>query len=198
MGAILSFAINLPLWWGCHPSLWPGRWNLCPRVVLAAYFCPSELCTIPLLSLTSKGPVSSHQDWSSSSDWATTRSWGFQPASRWVSPRLHRWLDSNNSPGHRCTAGWTQAAWNSTSGNNILIALHWRNRGTPGGGALPLWESVGMRPGYAPHFRQLDDLFAPLNLTMSTILFRSCWVPFRNPPFSACRRSFCPQNWPNL
>ena len=61
------------------------------------------------------------------------------------------------------------------------------------GGALPLWESVGMRRGFAPHFRQLDDLFAPLNLTMSTILFRSCWVPFRNPPFSACRRSFCPQ-----
>ena len=49
-----------------------------------------------------------------------------------------------------------------------------------------------MRRGFAPHFRQLDDLFAPLNLTMSTILFRSCWVPFRNPPFSACRRSFCP------
>ena len=61
------------------------------------------------------------------------------------------------------------------------------------GGALPLWESVGMRRGFAPHFRQLDDLFAPLNLTMSTILFRSCWVPFRNPPFSACRRSFCPK-----
>ena len=66
------------------------------------------------------------------------------------------------------------------------------------GGALPLWESVGMRRGFAPHFRHLDDLFAPQNLTMSTILFRSCWVPFRNPPFSACRRSLCPQNWPNL
>ena len=67
-----------------------------------------------------------------------------------------------------------------------------------GVGALPLWESVGMRRGFAPHFRHLDDLFAPQNLTMSTILFRSCWVPFRNPPFSACRRSFCPKNWPNL
>ena len=55
-----------------------------------------------------------------------------------------------------------------------------------------------MRRGFAPHFRHLDDLFAPQNLTMSTILFRSCWVPFRNPPFSACRRSFCPKNWPNL
>ena len=33
---------------------------------------------------------------------------------------------------------------------------------------------------------------------MSTILFRSCWVPFRSPPFSACRRSFNPPNWPNL
>ena len=29
------------------------------------------------------------------------------------------------------------------------------------GGALPLWESVGMRRGFAPHFRHLDDLFAP-------------------------------------
>ena len=70
--------------------------------------------------------------------------------------------------------------------------------GGGGGGALPLWVSVGMRRGFAPHFRHLDDLFAPPNFTMSTILFRSCWVPFRNPPFSACRRSFCPQNWPNL
>ena len=70
---------------------------------------------------------------------------------------------------------------------------------TRGGlGALPLWESVGMRHGFAPHFPHLDDLFAPQNLTMSTILFRSCWVPFRSPTFSACRRSFCPQNWPNL
>ena len=58
--------------------------------------------------------------------------------------------------------------------------------------ALPLWESVGMRRGFAPHFRHLDDLFAPQNLTMSTILLRSCWVPFRSPTFSACKRSFCP------
>ena len=70
--------------------------------------------------------------------------------------------------------------------------------GGGGGGALPLWESVGMRRGFAPHFRHLDDLFAPQYLTMSTILFRSCWVPFRSPTFSACRRSFCPPNWPNL
>ena len=27
--------------------------------------------------------------------------------------------------------------------------------------ALPLWESVGMRCGFAPHFRHLYDLFAP-------------------------------------
>ena len=66
------------------------------------------------------------------------------------------------------------------------------------GGTLPLWESVGMRRGFAPHFRHLDDLFAPPNLTLCTILFRSCWVPFRSPPFSACRRSFCLQIWPNL
>ena len=82
----------------------------------------------------------------------------------------------------------------------ILLRLIIGRALTPGGGggALPLWESVGMRRGFAPHFRHLDDLFAPQNLTMSTILFRSCWVPFRNPPFSWCRRSFCPQNWPNL
>ena len=66
-----------------------------------------------------------------------------------------------------------------------------------GGGALPLWESEGMRRGFAPHFQHLDDLFAPPNLTLSTILFRSCWVQFRSPPFSQCRRSFCPQNWLN-
>ena len=68
----------------------------------------------------------------------------------------------------------------------------------PRGGGLPLWESVGIRRGFAPQFRHLDDLFAPQNLTMSTILFRSCWVPFQSPTFSACRRSFCPPNWPNL
>ena len=55
-----------------------------------------------------------------------------------------------------------------------------------------------MRRGFAPHFRYLDDLFAPLNLALCIILFRSCWVPFRSPPFSACRRSFCLQIWPNL
>ena len=31
--------------------------------------------------------------------------------------------------------------------------------------------------------------------TMSTILFRSYWVPFWSPPFSACRRSFCPSSF---
>ena len=29
-------------------------------------------------------------------------------------------------------------------------------------------------------------------LTISTILFRSCWVPFRKPHISVRRRSFCP------
>ena len=29
------------------------------------------------------------------------------------------------------------------------------------GGPLPLWESVGKRRGFAPHFRHLDDLFCP-------------------------------------
>ena len=59
-------------------------------------------------------------------------------------------------------------------------------------------RGVGMRRGFASCFRHLDDLFAPQNFTLSTILFRSCWVPFRSPPLSACRRSFCSQNWPNL
>ena len=77
-----------------------------------------------------------------------------------------------------------------------LNACLWGNNTSRGG--LPLWESVGMRHGFAPHFRHLDDLFAPQNLTMTTILFRSCWIPFRSPTFSACRRSFCPPNWPNL
>ena len=80
---------------------------------------------------------------------------------------------------------------------NIRTSHHCIHFHIPGG-ALPLWESVGMRRGFAPHFRHLDDLFAPQNLTMSTISFRSCWVPFRSPTFSACRRSFCPPNWPNL
>ena len=83
------------------------------------------------------------------------------------------------------------------SSRGLLIRVHatWHYTKciTPGG-ELPLWESVGMRRGFAPHFRHLDDLFAPHNLTMSTILFRSCWVPFRSPTFSACRRSFCPPN----
>ena len=61
-------------------------------------------------------------------------------------------------------------------------------------GTLPLWESVGMRRGFAPHFRHLDDLFAPKNLTMSTILFRSCWVPyFEAPHFQHVDDLFAPQ-----
>ena len=66
-----------------------------------------------------------------------------------------------------------------------------------GGGALPLWESVGMCRGFASHFRQLDDLFAPQNLTMSTILFRSCWVPFwtsSSTPLLIFTRSATPPN----
>ena len=88
--------------------------------------------------------------------------------------------------------------WAMFSSFSLAVLPGGGGGGGGGGGALPLWESVGMRRGFAPHFRHLDDLFAPQNLTFSTILFRSCWVPFRSPPFSACRRSFCPQNWPNL
>ena len=87
-------------------------------------------------------------------------------------------------------------------GISILVRSHFYIEVVPssylGGGSLPLWESVGMRRGFAPHFRHLDDLFASQNVTLSTILFRSCWVSFWSPPFSACRRSFCPPNWPNL
>ena len=95
--------------------------------------------------------------------------------------------------------------WTKRGKNHALIAQNpeakskrWECRP---GGALPIWESVGMRRGFAPpHFRHLDDPPPPPppNLTLSTILFRSCWVPFRSPPFSACRRSFCLQIWPNL
>ena len=81
---------------------------------------------------------------------------------------------------------------------NLKSQFHYA-RGVGGGGELTLWESVGMRSGFAPHFQRfcphfqlLDDLFASQILTMSTILFRSCWVPFQNPPFSVCRQSFCP------
>ena len=73
--------------------------------------------------------------------------------------------------------------WNyilPTDGHYIEICLIFHAQ-LPGG-ALPLWESVGMRRGFAPHFRHLDDLFALQNLTMSAILFRSCWVPFWKPP----------------
>ena len=34
--------------------------------------------------------------------------------------------------------------------------------------------------------------FCPPNLTLSTSLFRSCWVPFQSPPFSASKWFFCP------
>ena len=93
-----------------------------------------------------------------------------------------------------CSLLYLQRRWGLGSAQ-----FNWDQRGGGGGGgALPLWESVGMRRGFAPHFWHLDDLFAPQNFTISTILFRSCWVPFRSPTFSACRRSFCPPNWPNL
>ena len=64
--------------------------------------------------------------------------------------------------------------------------------GWGGVGALPLWESVGMCCSFAPHFRHLDDLFAPQIwpcLPFHSDLVGSC---FQSPPFSACRRSFCP------
>ena len=60
-----------------------------------------------------------------------------------------------------------------------------------------------MRHGFAPYTRHLDNLFVPtptsptphpLNLTMSTILTRSCWVPFRKLPiFSTVDDIFAPQ-----
>ena len=74
----------------------------------------------------------------------------------------------------------------------------WVSKKNRGGGGTPSLRVSRYAPRFCPHFRHLDDLFAPPNLTMSTILFRSCWVPFRSPTFSACRSSFCPPNWPNL
>ena len=92
---------------------------------------------------------------------------------------------------------------NAVLNHTLGISVNWcdpssRSSSPQPRGALPLWESVGMQRSFAPHFRHLDDLFVPQNLTLCTILFRSCCVPFRSPPFSACRWSFCPQNWPNL
>ena len=49
-----------------------------------------------------------------------------------------------------------------------------------------------MRRGFAPHFRHVDDLFAPQNLTMPTISFRSCWFPFRKPPIFRMKTIFLP------
>ena len=45
----------------------------------------------------------------------------------------------------------------------------------------PLWESVGMRRGFDPHFHHLNAYRRSFPLQVwpkSTILFRSCWVPF--------------------
>ena len=62
------------------------------------------------------------------------------------------------------------------SGRKKFLAVYLNDK-FPGG------ESVGMRRGFAPHFRHLDDLFAPQNLTLSTISFRSYWVSILRPLF---------------
>ena len=65
--------------------------------------------------------------------------------------------------------------------------------GGGGGGALPLWESVGMRRGFAPHFRHLDDLFAPQ--IWPCLLFYSDLVGshFEAPHFQHVDALFAPQ-----
>ena len=70
--------------------------------------------------------------------------------------------------------------------------------GGGGGGGTSSLRVSRYAPWFCPPFSASGRSFCPPNLTLSTILFRSCRVPFRSPPFSACRRSFCLQIWPNL
>ena len=51
-----------------------------------------------------------------------------------------------------------------------------------GWGSLPLWESVGMRCGFAPHFRHLDDLFAPLKFDHVYHFIQILLGPISKPP----------------
>ena len=77
-----------------------------------------------------------------------------------------RWSLCWESTGHR----WIPLTKGQSRGKRFL--------GGRGGGALPLWESVGMRRGFAPHFQYVDDLMPPPQLCKSIVLFRFCWVPF--------------------
>ena len=67
-----------------------------------------------------------------------------------------------------------------------------------GGGGTPSLSVSRYAPRFCPPFSASGRSFCPPNLTMSTISFRSCWVPYRKPPFSGCWWSFCTPNWPDL
>ena len=83
------------------------------------------------------------------------------------------------------------------------ISIAWTIYRSPRATGRPVFLHTGKytpRPAVTYYGKPFGFFFSisPPNLTMSTILFRSCWVPFRSPTFSACRHSFCPPNWPNL
>ena len=121
-----------------------------------------------------------------------------------------------SAPTDECVAKYFLGVWKNQRGNgynwrkNLVVDAYCvRNScnlnpickwgfifsGGGGWGALPLWESVGMRMrrGFAPHSRHLDDLFAPQNWTTPTISFRSCWVHFEAPHFQHVDALFAPQ-----
>ena len=84
--------------------------------------------------------------------------------------------------------------WISRSPGRFIGRLR-RPGDPPGGGALPLWESVGMRRGFAPHF----SAFLPPKIWPCLPFYLDLvGSHFKSPPFSVCRRSYCPRNWVNL
>ena len=65
-----------------------------------------------------------------------------------------------------------------------------------GGGETPSLRVSRYAPRFCPPFSASGRPRCPpkfQNLTMSSISFRSCWVPFRKPPFSGYWQMFAPQ-----
>ena len=80
---------------------------------------------------------------------------------------------------------------------SLFLRMQLTRGGGGGGGELPLWESVGMRHGFAPHFRHLDH---PPPQILPCLPFHSDLVGshFESPHFQHVDDLFAPQNWPNL